>query len=118
MTAPNALNRMLGSDRPMAALMSRVRIMPEAPTKVPATISRALSSTKPDAATAKPVNEFNREINTGTSAPPIGRTKMTPSTSASPRMIQTKTMLPVTSASTIITPMATPTNALITCWPG
>ena len=118
MTAPNALKRMLGSERPMAALMSRVRMMPEAPTRVPATISRALSSTKPDAATARPVNEFSSEISTGTSAPPMGRTKMTPSTSDSTRMIQTKAMFPVTSASTIITAMATPTSALITCWPG
>ena len=27
-------------------------------------------------------------------------------------------MLPVASESTIITPMATPTSALMTCWPG
>ena len=88
-TAPNALKRMLGSERPMAALMRRVRMMPEAPTRVPATINRALSSTKPDAATARPVNEFSSEISTGTSAPPMGSTKMTPSTSESPRMTQT-----------------------------
>ena len=117
-TEPNALKRMLGSERPMAALISRVRIMPEAPTRVPATISSSLSSTKPEAATAKPVNEFSSEISTGTSAPPMGRTKMTPSTSDSPRMTQTKTMFPVTSARMIITAMATPTSALITCWPG
>ena len=58
-------------------------MMPEAPTSVPATISRSLSSTKPDAATARPVNEFSSEISTGTSAPPMGSTKITPSTSAS-----------------------------------
>ncbi len=63
----------------MAALMSRVKIMPEAPTRVPATMSKALSSTKPDAATANPVKEFSREISTGTSAPPMGRTQITPS---------------------------------------
>ena len=89
MTEPNALKRMLGSERPMALLISRVRMMPEAPTRVPATISRSLSSTKPDAATARPVNEFSSEIRTGTSAPPMGSTKITPSTSASTRMTQT-----------------------------
>ena len=77
-----------------------------------------MSSTKPDAATARPVNEFSSEIRTGTSAPPMGRTKMTPSTRESTRMIQTKAMFPVTSARMIMTPMATPTSALITCWPG
>ena len=33
-------------------------------------------------------------------------------------MIQTKAMFPVTSARMIMTPMATPTSPLITCWPG
>ena len=59
-------------------------MMPEAPTSVPATMRRSLSSTNPDAATARPVNEFNSEMSTGTSAPPMGSTKMTPSTSANP----------------------------------
>ena len=89
MTEPNALKRMLGSERPMALLIKRVRMMPEAPTRVPATISRSESSTKPEAATARPVNEFSSEISTGTSAPPIGSTRITPSTRASTRMIQT-----------------------------
>ena len=66
----------------MAELISRVRMIPEAPTSVPATIRRSLSSTNPDAATARPVNEFNNEISTGTSAPPMGSTKITPSTRA------------------------------------
>ena len=80
-TEPNALNKMLGSERPMAELIIRVSRMPEAPTRVPATIRRLESSVKPDAATASPVNEFSSEISTGTSAPPIGRTKITPSSS-------------------------------------
>ena len=73
----------------MALLIRRVKMMPEAPTRVPATISSALSSTNPDAATASPVNEFSSEMSTGTSAPPMGSTKITPSTSASTRMTQT-----------------------------
>ena len=93
-------------------------MMPEAPTRVPATISRLLSSTKPEAATARPVNEFSSEMRTGTSAPPMGSTKITPEHQSQHQDDQTKTMLPVTSARMISTPMATPTRALITCWPG
>ncbi len=33
-------------------------------------------------------------------------------------MIQTYTMLPVTSARITMTAMAAPTSALMTCWPG
>ena len=88
-TEPNALNRMFGSDRPIALLINRVSRMPDAPTSVPATMSRLLSSVKPDAATARPVNEFSSEISTGTSAPPIGRTKITPRTNARARIGQT-----------------------------
>ena len=72
---------MLASDRPMALLIIRVSRMPEAPTRVPAMISRLLSSVKPEAATARPVKELSSEMSTGTSAPPMGRTKMTPRTS-------------------------------------
>ncbi len=39
-TAPKALKRMLGRERPMAELIIRVSRMPEAPTSVPATMSR------------------------------------------------------------------------------
>ena len=82
-TEPKALKRMFGRLRPIAALMSRVSRMPEAPTRVPATMSRFEPSVKPDAATATPVKELSSEISTGTSAPPIGRTKATPSTNES-----------------------------------
>ena len=75
-TEPNALNKMFGSDRPIALLINRVSRMPDAPTSVPATMSRLLSRVKPDAATARPVKELSSEISTGTSAPPIGRTKI------------------------------------------
>ncbi len=37
-----------------------------------------MSRTNPLAATASPVNEFSSEMSTGTSAPPMGSTKMTP----------------------------------------
>ena len=67
----------------MALLIIRVSRMPEAPTRVPAMMSRLLLRVKPEAATARPVNELSSEMSTGTSAPPMGRTKMTPSTSDS-----------------------------------
>ena len=78
----------------MALLMRRVSKIPEAPTSVPATISRFEPSVKPEAATARPVKELSSEIRTGTSAPPIGRTKMTPSTKASARRIQSRASTP------------------------
>jgi hypothetical protein len=74
---------MFGSDLPIAELINRVNSMPDAPTSVPATINRLLSSVKPDAATARPVKELSSEIRTGTSAPPIGSTNATPSTTES-----------------------------------
>ncbi len=78
MTEPKALNKMLGSDRPMAWLIIRVSSVPEAPTSVPATMSRLLSSVNPEAATARPVKALSREMSTGTSAPPMGSTKIDP----------------------------------------
>ena len=72
-TAPNALNRMFGSERPIAALIILVSRMPDAPTSVPAMMSRFEPIVKPDAATARPVNELSSEMSTGTSAPPIGQ---------------------------------------------
>ena len=77
-TEPNALNRMFGSERPIAWLIIRVSRVPDAPTSVPATMSRSEPIVKPDAATASPVNELSSEMRTGTSAPPIGSTKATP----------------------------------------
>ena len=51
---------------------------------MPATIRTLFSSSKPVAATARPVNAFSSEITTGMSAPPIGSTKSTPKSSAPP----------------------------------
>ena len=81
-TPPNAPNSTFVSERFMAWPIIRVSSVPEAPTSVPETISRSLCSTKPVAAAAMPVNEFSSEITTGMSAPPIGSTKSTPSSSA------------------------------------
>ena len=49
---------------------------------MPATINTVESSTKPVADAASPVNALRREITTGMSAPPIGRTNITPKASA------------------------------------
>ncbi len=78
---------MLSTERFMASAISLVRMAPEAPTRAPAMISTSLPSTKPAIATAVPVNEFSREMTTGMSAPPIGRTMVTPKISAAARMI-------------------------------
>ena len=67
----------------MACDISSVSNVPEAPTRVPATIRAKLSRMKPEAATARPVKALSSEITTGMSAPPMGSTKATPSTSAS-----------------------------------
>ena len=53
-------------------------INPLAPTKDPATIKTLLSNIKPAKAAAIPDSEFRRDITTGISPPPIGRTKPIP----------------------------------------
>ena len=80
---PNAPNSTFAMDRFIAFDMSRVRMVPEAPTSVPATMRSWLSRTKPAAATARPVNAFRSEMTTGMSAPPIGMTSAMPNRSAS-----------------------------------
>ena len=87
--------------------------MPEAPTRVPAMISRLLLRVNPEAATASPVKELSREMSTGTSAPPMGRTKITPSTSASRAVATSRGTLAVTTVATASPTMATPTMALM-----
>ena len=62
----------------------RVRIVPDAPTRVPATISSVDCRTYPLAATVNPVNALSNEITIGTSAPPTGSTKRTPNRSERP----------------------------------
>ncbi len=80
----------------MALLIRRVSKIPEAPTNVPATIRRFEPSVKPEAATARPVKELSSEIKTGTSAPPMGSTKATPSTKARASRIHSRLVEPLT----------------------
>ena len=82
-TWPKAPKRTFATERFIAFAMSSVRSVPAAPTSIPETMSTVESSTNPVAEAASPVNAFSREITTGMSAPPIGRTNITPKTSAS-----------------------------------
>ena len=63
-----------------------VRIVPEAPTIIPATIITVFPNATPVAAAERPVNAFNSEITTGMSAPPIGNTTVFPRTPATTRI--------------------------------
>ncbi len=71
-------------DRFIASAMSFVRMPPEAPTRAPAMMSTGLLIAKPAIAAAVPVKALRSEMTTGMSAPPIGRTIVTPKTSAAP----------------------------------
>ena len=82
---PNPPATIAGMERFMAVAMRLVRIVPDAPTIIPATIIAVLSSARPAAAAESPVNAFSREITTGMSAPPIGSTTITPSARRSTR---------------------------------
>ena len=62
----------------MATAIRLVRMEPDAPTIMPATIIAVLFSAKPAAAADNPVMAFSREITTGMSAPPIGNTTNRP----------------------------------------
>ena len=71
-----------GIERFIATAIRFVRIVPDAPTIIPATISAGLFSATPVAAAESPVNAFSSEITTGMSAPPIGSTTRLPRTAA------------------------------------
>src|SRR6516162_7772607 len=55
---PNPPRMMLASDRFIASAISLVRMLPDAPTSAPATISAQFPMTNPAIATAVPVNAF------------------------------------------------------------
>ena len=110
---------MLGIERFMASAMSLVRIVPEAPTMMPPTISATLSSAMPAAAAERPVSAFSSEITTGMSAPPIGSTTMFPSTAAESRISTNRPSDSAPAAIATDAPTATSsTAALMNCWPG
>ena len=80
-------NKTLLNERFIALHMIWVKIIPDAPTSEPATISTLLSTAKPAAQAARPEYEFSNEITTGMSAPPIGITTMMPKRSDRPTTV-------------------------------
>ena len=62
----------------IARHIKMVSTVPAAPTRIPPVSIALLLYKNPALAAATPVKEFSREITTGISAPPIGRTKKTP----------------------------------------
>ncbi len=85
---PTPAKKTFAIERFMASAICLVRIEPDAPTSMPATISAVLSSAMPAAAALKPVKAFRVLITTGMSAPPIGTTASTPSAPADSRISQ------------------------------
>ena len=69
-------------ERFIALAIRLVRIEPDAPTIMPATIIAVLFNAKPAAAADNPVIALSSEMTTGMSAPPIGSTTIRPSTAA------------------------------------
>ncbi len=70
-------------ERFIATAIRLVRIEPDAPTIMPATIIAVLFSAKPAAAADNPVSALSSEMTTGMSAPPIGNTTNRPMIPAS-----------------------------------
>ena len=118
-TWPNAPKRTFAIDRFIARPIISVSKVPDAPTSMPATIRTLFWSSKPPAATARPVKAFSSEITTGMSAPPIGRTKRTPKSSDAPISTQSShsSWTPETSASPQPTARRK-TAPLTNCCPG
>ncbi len=118
---PKPAKRMFATERFIAVAISMVRIVPDEPTSVPATISATLSRAKPAAAAERPVNAFSREITTGMSAPPIGSTTRLPRIAAPIRIAmkipcEGSSLLAEIATHPAISP--TSSSALMTCWPG
>ncbi len=74
---------MAGMDRFIALAIRLVRMVPDAPTIMPATIMAVLFSARPAAAADRPVRALSNEITTGISAPPMGSTTIRPRMPAS-----------------------------------
>src|SRR4051812_38706356 len=86
--APTPAKNTLPIERFIASAICWVRIEPEAPTSMPATISAVFCSAMPAAAADRPGNAFSVEMTTGMSAPPIGTTASTPSAPANSSISQ------------------------------
>ena len=81
----------------------KVKTRPDAPTKHPATIKAVFNKRTPAKAAATPDNEFNNDMTTGISPPPIGNTKANPANNEATKNAmnvisinsKTKTKIPV-----------------------
>ena len=113
-------------ERFIASAISLVRIAPDAPTRAPAMIRTGLPRTKPAIAAAVPVNEFRRLMTTGMSAPPIGRTIVTPkirpastttASSASVALLPSVSTPAAPRISASVPRTATTASAIVTSWP-
>ena len=99
--------------------MMFVKMRPDAPTSDPLIISPLFIKTNPVAAAATPEYEFNNEITTGISAPPIGIVRVIPRIAANattPRKYSIK----FSTDNTIPAPAVkreSANNALRICWP-
>ena len=76
---PNPPATIAGMERFIAMAIRLVRIDPDAPTIMPATIIAVLFSANPAAAADNPVIALSIEMTTGMSAPPMGNTTINPS---------------------------------------
>ena len=124
---PNPPATIAGTERFIALAIRFVRIVPDAPTIIPATIKAVLLSATPVAAAERPVNAFSSEITTGMSAPPIGSTTMFPRTAATsriPRMnsacecVPAARMIALTSATANSPRLITACKGSLIGWPG
>ena len=75
---PNEPINTFFKDRFIALHIKIVSNVPAAPTKIPPVSITLLSYKNPPQAAATPVKELSKEITTGISAPPIGKTNNTP----------------------------------------
>jgi hypothetical protein len=80
----------------MAFAIITVKIRPLAPTRDPATIRTLFSNNNPAKAAAIPEKEFSKEITTGISPPPIGRTNPIP-----PKSVKTNRIVKKSKVGTI-----------------
>ena len=79
-----------------------VRINPLAPTNEPATIKTLFNNISPAKAAAIPEKEFNKEITTGISPPPIGITNPIPPSKVRIKRIVKKSKLGINIFATTI----------------
>src|SRR6056300_32718 len=88
--APNPPNITLKNDLFIPLHIIYDRIAPDDPTNAPVIISAVFSKVKPIPAAAQPEYEFNIDITTGISAPPIGIINKNPIKNDTPNNIQNK----------------------------